>query len=207
MVGESLGPYRIEEKLGEGGMGVVYRARATRLDRTVAIKVLRPDAVSNTERRKRFVQEAKSASALNHTNIITVYDIGTDGGADYIAMEYVAGQSLDRLIDRRSLPVRHALRYAIPVAEALAAAHESGIIHRDVKPGNVMVTEKGQVKLVDFGLAKLTEGTVADMDASTETRGPQTEEGATSAPSPTCPPSKPGRNRSTRAATCSRSAS
>jgi serine/threonine protein kinase/Tfp pilus assembly protein PilF len=178
LIGQTLGHYRIEEKLGEGGMGAVYRARDTRLDRAVAIKVLSRDAVSNPERKKRFMQEARSASALNHPNIVTIYDIGNDGGTDYIAMEYIAGQSLDRLMNHRSLAEHDALRYAIPVAQALAAAHEAGIVHRDVKPGNIMVTEKGEVKLVDFGLAKLAERGDSTAAALTETMGPQTEEGA-----------------------------
>ena len=177
MVGQTLSHYHIESKLGEGGMGVVYCARDTRLDRLVAIKVLRPDAVVNPERKKRFVQEAKSASALNHPNIITIYDIDQHDGCDYIVMEYVAGQPLDRLLGRSRLSLREALPYAIQIAGALAAAHEAGIVHRDLKPGNVVVTEKGQVKLLDFGLAKLTEPVEADQSAPTETLGPQTEEG------------------------------
>jgi serine/threonine protein kinase/tetratricopeptide (TPR) repeat protein len=178
VIGQTLGHYRIEEKLGEGGMGVVYRARDTHLDRLVAIKVLRPDAVANPERKRRFVQEAKSASALNHPNIIHIYDISNDDGADYIAMEYVAGQPLDRLLGPSGLPRTDALKYATQVADALAAAHEAGIVHRDLKPANVMVTGKGHVKLVDFGLAKLTEPDAAVDSAATRTQVAQTEEGA-----------------------------
>lgn len=114
MIGRTLGHYRIEEKLGEGGMGVVYRAFDAHLDRSVAIKVLRPDALANPERRKRFIQEAKAASALSHANIITVHDIDTADGTDFIAMEYVAGKALDRLIGQRGLPLGEVLRYAIP---------------------------------------------------------------------------------------------
>src|SRR5574341_218942 len=127
MIGRTLGHYRIEEKLGEGGMGVVYRAFDTHLDRQVAIKVLRRDAVSNPERKKRFVQEAKAASALNHANIVTIYDIDTADGIDFIAMEYVSGKTLDRLIGSRGLPPGEVLRYAVQIADALAAAHEAGI--------------------------------------------------------------------------------
>ncbi len=178
MIGDSVGHYRVEEKLGEGGMGVVYRAYDTHLDRPVAIKVLRPDAVANPERRKRFVQEAKAASALNHPNIITIHDITSENGRDFIVMEYVTGQALDRLIGHRGLPLREALRSAIQIADALAAAHEAGIVHRDLKPGNIMVTDKGHLKLLDFGLAKLTERSETEELAATETLGPRTEEGA-----------------------------
>jgi eukaryotic-like serine/threonine-protein kinase len=119
MIRQTLGHYRIESKLGEGGMGVVYKAWDTHLDRSVAVKVLCPDALTNPERRRRFVQEAKSASALNHPNIIAVYDIDSDGGTDYIAMEYVGGQSLDRVLANRGLPLRDTLQYAIQIAGAL----------------------------------------------------------------------------------------
>ncbi len=178
MTGRALGHYEILEKLGEGGMGVVYRARDTHLDRPVAIKVLRPDAVSNPERKRRFVQEAKAASALNHPNIITIYDIDLVDGVDYIAMEYVAGQAMDHLLAGRALRAPEALEYAAQIAGALAAAHVAGIVHRDLKPANLMVTELGLVKVLDFGLAKLIEPT-ADSDA-TETvyHAAHTEEGA-----------------------------
>lgn len=155
--------YRIVETLGEGGMGVVYKARDEHLDRFVAVKVLRREKVADPERKRRFVQEAKSASALNHPNIITIYDIASDGGTDFIAMEYVPGKALNRLIPRRGLPLRDALRYAVQIADALAAAHAAGIVHRDLKPGNVMVSgaeeqgRAGLVKVLDFGLAKLVE--------------------------------------------------
>src|SRR5689334_21662332 len=116
MLGQVLGHYRIEAKLGEGGMGVVYRAFDTHLDRPVAIKVLRADATTNAERRRRFQQEAKAASALNHPNIVHIYDIGLSGSTDYIAMEFVAGKTLDRLIGKSGLALRDALKYAIQVA-------------------------------------------------------------------------------------------
>jgi Tol biopolymer transport system component/predicted Ser/Thr protein kinase len=155
MIGRILGHYRIESKLGEGGMGVVYRAVDTHLDRPVAIKVLPPEAVADPERKRRFVQEAKAASALNHPNIIHIYDISTSDGIDYIAMEFVDGETLDRLIGRSGLALGEALRCALQVADALARAHGAGIVHRDLKPQNVMVTGDGHVKLLDFGLAKL----------------------------------------------------
>jgi eukaryotic-like serine/threonine-protein kinase len=154
-VGERLLHYQIAGKLGEGGMGVVYQARDTHLDRLVAIKVLPPDKVADLGRKARFVREAKAASALNHPNIVTVHDIAEAHGMDFIVMEYVAGKTLDQVIRRKGLPVNEALRIAVPIADALAQAHAAGIIHRDVKPSNVMVTESRQVKLLDFGVAKL----------------------------------------------------
>src|SRR5215472_3467299 len=180
MIGQALGHYRIEAKLGEGGMGVVYRAFDTHLDRPVAIKILRADATTSPERKRRFLQEAKAASALNHPNIIHIYDINSSDGTDFIAMEFVAGKPLDQLIGKSGLPLRDILKYSIQVADALACAHTAGIIHRDLKPANIMVAEDGRVKLLDFGLAKLTEKTT-DSEAATATvtalQGPQTEEG------------------------------
>jgi serine/threonine protein kinase/Tol biopolymer transport system component len=180
MIGEALGHYRIEEKLGEGGMGVVYRAFDTHLDRSVAIKILRADAATSADRKRRFLQEAKAASALNHPNIIHVYDISSSDGTDYIAMEFVAGKTLDQLIGKSGLPVKDVLSYSAQIADALARAHAAGIVHRDLKPANIMVGEDGRVKLLDFGLAKLTEVTV-DSDGATATIKqdlPQTEEGS-----------------------------
>src|SRR5216684_703389 len=141
--GTRLGPYEILSLVGAGGMGEVYRARDTRLDRFVAIKVLSAEKVADTERKRRFVQEAKAASALNHPNIITIHDIAEEHGTDYIVMEYVAGQTLDHTIHRHGLRLNEALKYAVQAADALAAAHAEGIIHRDLKPSNVMVTDKG----------------------------------------------------------------
>ena len=161
MVGRTISHYEIIEKLGEGGMGVVYKARDTHLDRFVAIKVLPPEKVADAERKRRFVQEAKSASALNHPNIITIHDIASDNGLDFIAMEYVPGKALNQLLTRKGLPLAEALKYAVQIADALAAAHAAGIIHRDLKPGNVMVSGPPErsafVKVLDFGLAKLTD--------------------------------------------------
>jgi len=170
MVGKTLRSYRIESKLGAGGMGVVYKAVDSRLDRTVAIKVLASTTV-NADRERRFVQEAKAASSLNHPNIVTIYDIDTQEiegkPVRYIAMEYVAGETLDHLIGRKGLAVRTALKYASQIADALSAAHAAGIVHRDLKPANVMVTPQEVVKVLDFGLAKLGEEGQADAFAET----------------------------------------
>ena len=177
MIGRSLFHYRIESQLGQGGMGVVYRALDTKLDRPVAIKVLPHEAVADPGRKKRFVQEARAASALNHSNIITIHDIDTADGVDFIVMEYVPGKSLDRVIPRRGLPLGEVLRYAIDIAGALAGAHAAGIVHRDLKPANIMVTDKGHVKVLDFGVAKLLEPGEADAFAPTQTAPAQTEAG------------------------------
>src|SRR5271157_3282983 len=153
--GSRLGPYEVVSFAGAGGMGEVYKARDTRLHRTVAIKVLPPLAAGDAERRRRFLREARAASALNHPNIVTLYDVVSEDGRDSIVMEYVEGKTLADRIGRKGLLLRDALHYAIQIADALAAAHAAGIVHRDVKPGNILVTEKGSVKVLDFGLAKL----------------------------------------------------
>ena len=182
MIGKSLRSYRIEAKLGAGGMGVVYKAVDSRLGRTAAIKILSTAAL-NADRERRFVQEAKAASSLNHPNIVTIYDIDTqdvDGKPiQYIAMEYVAGDTLDHLIGRKGLRIREVLKYAVQIADALAAAHAAGIVHRDLKPSNVIVTPQGVVKILDFGLAKLGEPAGADAYAETlhGEGSPLTEEG------------------------------
>ena len=170
--GARLGSYEILSPLGAGGMGEVYRARDTRLGREVAIKVLPAERLNDEHRRLRFVQEAQSASALNHPNIITIFEIESAGDVDFIVMEYVRGASLDTLIPRQGLRLNELLRTAIPVADALAAAHARGIIHRDLKPANVMVgSSDGVIKVLDFGLAKLVDDETAPEERTvTETR-------------------------------------
>jgi len=148
---------------------VVYKARDTNLDRFVAIKVLPAEKVADPEPKQRFVQEAKAASSLNHPNIITIYDIGQAEGVDFIAMECVIGNTLDQLIPRHGMRLNEALKCAIQIADALARAHAVGIVHRDLKPGNIIVNEHGLVKVLDFGLAKLTESTSAPEDECTRT--------------------------------------
>jgi len=191
MVGRTISHYKILEKLGEGGMGVLYRALDTHLERTVAIKVLRPEAVGDPERKRRFILEAKAASALNHPNIITIYDIDQADGLDFIAMEYVDGEALDHRISDQGLPLEQALPYAVQIAGALAAAHGAGIVHRDIKPANIMVTGAGHVKVLDFGLAKLTERVVQDEAARTAPSGGRLKRVSSSARSPICPGSRP----------------
>ena len=171
--GTRLGPYEILSPLGAGGMGEVYRARDARLSREVAIKVLPAPVASDPERLKRFEKEARSASALNHPSIVTIYDVGKTDGVSWIAMELVEGKTLRELLVSGALPVKRLLQLATPVAEGLARAHEAGIVHRDLKPENVMVTRDGLVKVLDFGLAKLIQldgGATATSRATTETK-------------------------------------
>jgi len=152
--GARLGPYEILSAIGAGGMGEVYKARDTRLDRSVAIKVLPEGAAADPERRRRFEQEARAVSALNHPHICVLHDIGSEGGVDYLVMEHLEGQTLADRLTKGALPLDQALQYAIQIANGLARAHRHGILHRDLKPGNVMLTPDG-AKLLDFGLAKL----------------------------------------------------
>ena len=207
MIGRTISHFEILEKLGEGGMGAVYKARDKRLDRLVAIKVLSAKAVSNRERELRFVQEAKSASALNHPNIVTVYEIDTTGEIAFIAMEYVDGRTLEQLIPHRGMRLGEVLKYAVQIADALATAHAAGIIHRDIKPANIMVTEKGLVKVLDFGLAKLTEQTALETGATVSLNRHKPKKDQSSGRSPTCRPSRRKERRSMLARTSSRSES
>src|SRR4051812_18363191 len=180
MIGRTFQHYEIVETLGRSGMGVVYKARDTHLDGFVAIKVLPPEKVADPERKRRFVQEAKAASALNHPNIVHIYDIAEADGVQFISMEYVPGKTLDQLIGRRGLRLNEVLKYAVQIADALAQAHSAGIIHRDLKPSNIIVGPNGNVKVLDFGLAKLTETATGEFAETVTMRaqdGPRTEEG------------------------------
>ena len=154
--GEMLAHYRVETKVGQGGMGVVYRAWDTRLDRRIALKVLRPEQLAGPGHKQRLVGEARAASALMHPNIVTVHDVGSDRDIDFIAMEYIEGRPLDQVIPPAGLPCKQAIAYAIQIAGALAGAHSAGIVHRDLKPSNIIITREGLVKLLDFGLALKT---------------------------------------------------
>src|SRR5579859_4977132 len=151
--GTKLGPYEIQSPLGAGGMGEVYRALDTRLDRTVAIKVLASHLSSSPELKQRMEREARAISSLNHPNICQLFDIGSQNGADYLVMEFLEGETLAERLRKGSLALPEIYKIAIAVAEALAVAHRQGIVHRDLKPGNVMLTQSG-AKLMDFGLAK-----------------------------------------------------
>src|SRR5512136_618473 len=152
--GARLGPYEIQAAIGAGGMGEVYKARDTRLDRSVAIKVLPAHVSADPERRARFEREAKTIAGLTHPHICTLYDVGEHEGSTFLVMEHLAGDTLARRLEKGPLPVAQALGVATEIADALAAAHRQGVVHRDLKPANVMLTKTG-AKLLDFGLAKL----------------------------------------------------
>jgi serine/threonine-protein kinase len=166
MIGRELSHFRVLEEIGAGGMGVVYRGLDLRLNRPVAIKVLSPQALAEPERRERFVREARAASALNHPNIVTIYEIASGEGFDFIAMELVEGESLRAAIPPHGLPAAVAVERAIQIAHALDAAHQKGIVHRDLKPENVLVTRDGRVKILDFGLARLAPEPADGRDAA-----------------------------------------
>ena len=155
MIGSTLGNYKILEKLGEGGQGTVYKAVDSKLGRTVVIKVLPAELTAREANLKRFEREARLASALDHPNICTIFDLNEINGIHFIAMQYIEGRNVRQLVNGRPLSLESALSIALQTADALAAAHAHGIIHRDIKAGNVMVTPTGQVKVLDFGLAKL----------------------------------------------------
>ena len=175
--GTKLGPYEIQDSLGAGGMGEVYRARDTRLGREVAIKILPQHLSSNPDLKARFEREARAISALSHPHICHLYDVGSQDGTDYLVMELLEGESLEERLERGPLPFRQALQTGTEIADALEKAHKIGLVHRDLKPGNVMLTKSG-AKLLDFGLAKPVQGaaTMASGSAATMSR-PLTKEG------------------------------
>jgi len=178
MTGRTISHYEILDRLGGGGMGDIYRARDTRLNRSVAIKVLPNDATTDATARARFIQEARAASGLSHPNIIVVHDILADQGSDMLVMELVNGKTLSELVPPNGLPVAQSLRYAVQIASALATAHAAGIVHRDIKPSNIMVTPSGLVKVLDFGLAKPAfTGTANDTMKTASISGPLTIQG------------------------------
>ena len=153
-VGQRLGAYEILAPLGAGGIGEVYTARDTRLERTVALKVLSPANAENAVWRQRFERESRALAALSHPHICQVFDVGRDGGVDFLVMEYLEGETLAARLAKGPIPFDQALRYGIEIADALAQAHRRGVFHRDLKPGNIMLTRSGVV-LVDFGLARI----------------------------------------------------
>src|SRR5512134_2578441 len=157
MIGRKLSHFRILDRIGEGGMGVVYLAEDEKLQRVVAFKVLPPERLADEERRLRFVREARTAAAVTHPNIAVVHEIDEADGVVFIAMELIEGKTLRELIGGNPLPLREALRLGVEIAEGLSAAHQAKVIHRDLKPDNVIVSPSGHVKLHDFGLAKLLE--------------------------------------------------
>ncbi len=176
--GTKLGPYEILAPIGAGGMGEVYRAKDTRLDRIVAIKVLPEHLSANAELRQRFEQEARAVSSLNHPHICTLYDVGHEDGIDFLVMEYIEGETLADRLEKGPLPFEQALTYGIQMADALDKAHQEGVVHRDLKPGNI-ITAKPGAKLLDFGLAKLRPSGDSEPDLSAVTQQkPLTQKGS-----------------------------
>src|SRR6516165_2955749 len=177
-LGTKLGPYEIVAPLGAGGMGEVYRARDTRLERTVAIKILPTELSADAVRKQRFEREAKIISGLNHPNICVLHDVGSQDGVDYLVMECVEGETLAKRLEKGPLPLEQVLKYGAQIADALAKAHRAGIVHRDLKPGNIMLTTGG-AKLLDFGLARpvAPAATLATLTMAAPAQSPVTQEG------------------------------
>jgi len=176
--GTRLGPYEIVAPLGAGGMGEVYRAKDTRLDRTVAIKILPAEISADPVAKQRFEREAKTISGLNHPSICTLFDVGSQDDVGYLVMECVEGETLAKRLEKGPLPLDQVLKFGAQIADALGTAHRSGVVHRDLKPGNIMLTSTG-AKLLDFGLAKpvLSMATLATMTAVAPRQSPVTQEG------------------------------
>src|SRR5271169_4239556 len=175
--GTRLGPYEILDAIGAGGMGEVYRARDSRLERAVAIKILPVQFSSDPVRKQRFEREAKTISSLNHPHICVLYDVGSQDGVDYLVMECVEGETLAKRLEKGALPVEQVFKYGMQIADALDKAHRSGVVHRDLKPGNIMLTPTG-AKLLDFGLAKPVSPLVGLTTlTATKQESPVTEQG------------------------------
>src|SRR5580700_11182140 len=171
LIGQTLGRYRIVERLGEGGMGVVFRAEDPRLEREVALKILKQDALYDEDSKRKFRLEARALSRLLHPNIATLFDFDSDRGVDFLVLEFVPGDSLARMLADGPLPETRARAIALDVTAALESAHEQGIVHRDLKPGYVVITPRGRAKVLDFGLARLMTGPEAVTQSATITGG------------------------------------